>query len=90
MLAMRHLDHEVDGASVGRDGHSAARRHRLLGAQGDHSLTVRQSLDLDVGRLHQGDGGGVRALKVTWHRRAHSGWKRRLFKGARQNAVNGL
>ncbi len=49
-----HLEHEVDSTSVRGDSHSAAFWDRLVGCQRDDGLRIRQGLDLQIVRLHQG------------------------------------
>lgn len=61
-----HLQHQVDGASVGRDGHSAPLWNRLVGGERSDGLRVSQGLDRQTVLLHQGRGGSVDTLEITF------------------------
>lgn len=61
-----HLEHQVDCASVGGDGHSAPLWNRLVGSEGGDGLRVSQGLDLQTVLLHHRRGGRVHALEITF------------------------
>lgn len=61
-----HLEHQVDGASVGGDGHSAPLWNRLVSGERSDGLRVGHGLDQQTELLHQGRGGRVDALEVTF------------------------
>lgn len=64
--AVFHLEHQVDGASVGRNGHSAPLWNRLFGSERSNGLRVSQGLDQQTVLVHQGGGGRVDTLEITF------------------------
>lgn len=64
-MAHPHLEHKVDSASVRGDSHGTTLWNRVGGCERDDGLRIRQGLNLQSVRLHQGHSCRVYTLEVT-------------------------